>query len=164
MILCDDVQWPSAGMSDDCRELLAGLLHKDPQQRLSWPHLLHHPFVSSICETTTHTLSPSPLSAVILCPAGLGEGQSSAHTLPSPITAWAHTSHPHTLTPPPGTDDCLRQETECEAAHMAQEGEGEGEGEGEIEIDGEGEGDRERKDKIENMWQSMTCLLIRSDR
>ena len=33
-------------MDSDLQGLLAGLLHKEPLHRLSWPHLLSHPFLS----------------------------------------------------------------------------------------------------------------------
>ena len=45
MIVRDPVVWPE-GMSPECRDFLQGLLRKDPRQRLSWPHLLYHPFVA----------------------------------------------------------------------------------------------------------------------
>ena len=40
-----NVQWP-VDMPDSMKDFLNGLLIKDPQKRLSWPALLHHPFVS----------------------------------------------------------------------------------------------------------------------
>uniref|UniRef100_G3QAS5 non-specific serine/threonine protein kinase n=1 Tax=Gasterosteus aculeatus TaxID=69293 RepID=G3QAS5_GASAC len=45
LIVRDPVKWPGT-MSDTCTSLLKGLLTKDPQKRLSWPDLLHHPFVA----------------------------------------------------------------------------------------------------------------------
>lgn len=48
-VVCDhireDIKWPNA-MDPVFRNFLEGLLEKDPQRRLSWPHLLYHPFVS----------------------------------------------------------------------------------------------------------------------
>uniref|UniRef100_A0AAQ5Y185 non-specific serine/threonine protein kinase n=1 Tax=Amphiprion ocellaris TaxID=80972 RepID=A0AAQ5Y185_AMPOC len=45
LIVRDPVKWPET-MSDTCMSFLKGLLTKDPQKRLSWPDLLHHPFVA----------------------------------------------------------------------------------------------------------------------
>ena len=40
----ESVKWPKA-ISPDMRSFLEGLLTKDSTQRLTWPDLLHHPFV-----------------------------------------------------------------------------------------------------------------------
>jgi fused-like protein len=40
----ESVKWPKA-ISTDMRSFLEGLLTKDSTQRLTWPDLLHHPFV-----------------------------------------------------------------------------------------------------------------------
>ena len=74
MIVCDEVQWPSpAIMSDNCRDFLVGLLKKDPQQRLSWPHLLHHPFISCCSEfRETHTQSVTGDNGSTCKPVGRG--------------------------------------------------------------------------------------------
>ncbi|KAM9248983.1 serine/threonine-protein kinase 36 isoform 1-T1 [Dugong dugon] len=45
LILKDPVRWPS-GISPCFKNFLQGLLTKDPRQRLSWPDLLHHPFIA----------------------------------------------------------------------------------------------------------------------
>ncbi|XP_077866454.1 serine/threonine-protein kinase 36-like [Saccoglossus kowalevskii] len=45
LIIKDPVKWPK-NMSSDFKDFLQGLLTKNPKKRLSWPHLLHHPFVS----------------------------------------------------------------------------------------------------------------------
>ncbi len=45
MIIREDVQWPT-DMGEVMRGFLEGLLQKDPRKRLSWPHLLYHPFVA----------------------------------------------------------------------------------------------------------------------
>nr|XP_043898785.1 serine/threonine-protein kinase 36 isoform X2 [Solea senegalensis] len=45
LIVGEAVKWPDM-MSDTCMSFLKGLLMKDPQKRLSWPNLLHHPFVA----------------------------------------------------------------------------------------------------------------------
>ncbi|XP_049985605.1 serine/threonine-protein kinase 36 isoform X2 [Alexandromys fortis] len=45
LILKDPVRWPSA-ISSCFKNFLQGLLTKDPRQRLSWPDLLHHPFIA----------------------------------------------------------------------------------------------------------------------
>ncbi|KAG7259576.1 hypothetical protein CRUP_027270 [Coryphaenoides rupestris] len=46
LIVRDPVKWPADTMSPTCMEFLKGLLTKDPQKRLSWPDLFHHPFVA----------------------------------------------------------------------------------------------------------------------
>ncbi|XP_049744145.1 serine/threonine-protein kinase 36 isoform X2 [Elephas maximus indicus] len=45
LILKDPVRWPST-LSPCFKNFLQGLLTKDPRQRLSWPDLLHHPFIA----------------------------------------------------------------------------------------------------------------------
>mmetsp|Transcript_27632 Transcript_27632/g.84195 ORF Transcript_27632/g.84195 Transcript_27632/m.84195 type:complete len:1640 (-) Transcript_27632:1076-5995(-) len=45
MIVTADIIWPP-GISPDFRSFLDGLLQKDPRRRLSWPRLLHHPFLT----------------------------------------------------------------------------------------------------------------------
>ncbi|XP_037604268.1 serine/threonine-protein kinase 36 [Sebastes umbrosus] len=66
LIVGDKVKWPDT-MSDTCTSFLKGLLTKDPQKRLSWPDLLHHPFVADgvlvLSDTGLYsplTVSPSP--------------------------------------------------------------------------------------------------------
>lgn len=44
LIVKDSVKYPS-DMSKEFKSFLKGLLHKVPSKRLSWPHLLEHPFV-----------------------------------------------------------------------------------------------------------------------
>ncbi|KAG8303444.1 Serine/threonine-protein kinase 36 [Homalodisca vitripennis] len=44
MIRYEPISWPPY-LSPHCQAFLQGLLHKDPTQRLSWPLLLHHPFL-----------------------------------------------------------------------------------------------------------------------
>eukprot|EP00731_Ephydatia_muelleri_P023575 Em0015g1158a len=44
VIVKNEVRWPE-GMSPSFEGFLRGLLQKDPQKRLSWPHLLYHPFI-----------------------------------------------------------------------------------------------------------------------
>lgn len=46
MIIREEVDWPS-DMGEVFRSFLKGLLQKDPRNRLSWPHLLYHPFVAN---------------------------------------------------------------------------------------------------------------------
>ena len=41
----EEVKWPS-DMDPVFKSFLEGLLQKDPKRRISWPHLLYHPFVS----------------------------------------------------------------------------------------------------------------------
>ncbi|XP_042535292.1 serine/threonine-protein kinase 36 isoform X1 [Dipodomys spectabilis] len=45
LILKDPVRWPST-ITPCFKNFLQGLLTKDPRQRLSWPDLLHHPFIA----------------------------------------------------------------------------------------------------------------------
>ncbi|ERE86607.1 serine/threonine-protein kinase 36 [Cricetulus griseus] len=45
LILKDPVRWPST-ISPCFKNFLQGLLTKDPRHRLSWPDLLHHPFIA----------------------------------------------------------------------------------------------------------------------
>ncbi|KAM3868988.1 serine/threonine-protein kinase 36 [Diretmus argenteus] len=66
LIVSDPVKWPDT-MSQTCTSFLKGLLTKDPQKRLSWPDLLHHPFVadgvlvlSDVSVFNPLTVPPSP--------------------------------------------------------------------------------------------------------
>nr|XP_020454760.1 serine/threonine-protein kinase 36 [Monopterus albus] len=70
LIVRDQVKWPDT-MSNTCMSFLKGLLTKDPQKRLSWPDLLHHPFVAdgvlvlsdaSVFSPLTETPSPDMLA------------------------------------------------------------------------------------------------------
>ncbi|NXQ21906.1 STK36 kinase, partial [Peucedramus taeniatus] len=45
LIIKDPVKWPMT-MSPVFKSFLQGLLMKDPQERLSWPELLSHPFIA----------------------------------------------------------------------------------------------------------------------
>ncbi|NWU95038.1 STK36 kinase, partial [Upupa epops] len=60
LITKDPVKWP-ATMSTVFKSFLQGLLMKDPQQRLSWPELLSHPFIAGqvmvIDDTEEHRIS-----------------------------------------------------------------------------------------------------------
>jgi fused-like protein len=49
-IVKDPVKYP-ANMSREFKSFLQGLLQKNPSKRLSWPHLLHHPFIQLNSET-----------------------------------------------------------------------------------------------------------------
>ncbi|XP_016403399.1 serine/threonine-protein kinase 36-like [Sinocyclocheilus rhinocerous] len=49
-------------MSQDCLSFLKGLLMKDPEKRLSWPDLLHHPFVADGVLTVSDEGSSNPLT------------------------------------------------------------------------------------------------------
>ncbi|XP_029030354.1 serine/threonine-protein kinase 36 [Betta splendens] len=60
LIVGDQVKWPDT-MSNTCTSFLKGLLTKDPQKRLSWPDLLHHPFVADGVLVLSDT-SDSPLT------------------------------------------------------------------------------------------------------
>ncbi|XP_016052303.1 PREDICTED: serine/threonine-protein kinase 36 [Miniopterus natalensis] len=57
LILKDPVRWPPA-ISPCFKNFLQGLLTKDPQQRLSWPDLLHHPFIAGRVTIITEPASP----------------------------------------------------------------------------------------------------------
>ncbi|XP_029304048.1 serine/threonine-protein kinase 36 isoform X2 [Cottoperca gobio] len=61
LIMRDPVKWPDT-MSDTCTSFLKGLLTKDPQKRLSWPDLLHHPFVADDVLVLSDTGVFSPLT------------------------------------------------------------------------------------------------------
>ncbi|MEQ2282747.1 hypothetical protein AMECASPLE_004022 [Ameca splendens] len=61
LIVRDQVKWPDT-MSDSCMSFLKGLLTKDPQKRLSWPDLLHHPFVADGVLVLSDTNLFSPLT------------------------------------------------------------------------------------------------------
>ncbi|XP_022044559.2 serine/threonine-protein kinase 36 isoform X2 [Acanthochromis polyacanthus] len=61
LIVRDPVKWPET-MSDTCMSFLKGLLTKDPQKRLSWPDLLHHPFVADGVLVLSDTSLFSPLT------------------------------------------------------------------------------------------------------
>ncbi|KAM7374226.1 hypothetical protein PAMP_006897 [Pampus punctatissimus] len=61
LIVRDSVRWPDT-MSDTCTNFLKGLLTKDPQKRLSWPDLLHHPFVADGVLVLSDTNVFSPLT------------------------------------------------------------------------------------------------------
>ena len=43
------ITWPDE-MPSLMKDLLQGLLIKDPSQRLNWPQLLFHPFIDAVVE------------------------------------------------------------------------------------------------------------------
>ncbi|XP_016380274.1 serine/threonine-protein kinase 36 [Sinocyclocheilus rhinocerous] len=61
LIVRDPVKWPE-NMSQDCLSFLKGLLMKDPEKRLSWPVLLHHPFVADGVLMVSEEGSSNPLT------------------------------------------------------------------------------------------------------
>ncbi|XP_041347923.1 serine/threonine-protein kinase 36-like isoform X2 [Gigantopelta aegis] len=70
MIIKDPVKWPK-NMSVHFKDFLQGLLNKNPKGRLSWPDLLHHPFVTDdvkVSEEDTLLQSPftQPLTASMM--------------------------------------------------------------------------------------------------
>ncbi|KAK7088085.1 serine/threonine-protein kinase 36-like isoform X2 [Littorina saxatilis] len=70
MIIKDPVKWPK-NMSPVFKDFLQGLLNKNPRQRLSWPDLLHHPFIATelkVAEADTQLESPftQPLTASMM--------------------------------------------------------------------------------------------------
>ncbi|XP_077596797.1 uncharacterized protein LOC144212637 isoform X2 [Stigmatopora nigra] len=63
-IMRNPITWPKT-MSKTCTNFLQGLLIKDPQKRLSWPDLLHHPFVADGVEVIPDEDVFSPLTATL---------------------------------------------------------------------------------------------------
>ncbi|MCI4394423.1 hypothetical protein PGIGA_G00168430 [Pangasianodon gigas] len=61
LIVKDPVKWPE-NMSQGCTNFLKGLLNKDPQKRLTWPGLLHHPYVADGVIVLPDEGSCSPLT------------------------------------------------------------------------------------------------------
>uniref|UniRef100_A0A4W4FZ47 non-specific serine/threonine protein kinase n=1 Tax=Electrophorus electricus TaxID=8005 RepID=A0A4W4FZ47_ELEEL len=61
LIVKDSVKWPE-NMSQACMSFLKGLLTKDPQKRLAWPALLHHPYVADGVIVLSDEGSSSPLT------------------------------------------------------------------------------------------------------
>ncbi|KAL4608625.1 serine/threonine-protein kinase 36 isoform X1 [Arapaima gigas] len=61
LIVQNPVKWPES-MSHTCTSFLKGLLTKDPQKRLSWPDLLHHPFVADGVVVLPDSGSDNPLT------------------------------------------------------------------------------------------------------
>ncbi|XP_059559143.1 serine/threonine-protein kinase 36 isoform X6 [Myotis daubentonii] len=57
LILKDPVRWPPT-ISPCFKNFLQGLLTKDPRQRLSWPDLLHHPFIAGHVTIITEPAGP----------------------------------------------------------------------------------------------------------
>ncbi|XP_003991203.1 serine/threonine-protein kinase 36 isoform X2 [Felis catus] len=57
LILKDPVRWPTT-ISPCFKNFLQGLLTKDPRQRLSWPDLLHHPFIAGRVTIITEPAGP----------------------------------------------------------------------------------------------------------
>ncbi|XP_040332199.1 serine/threonine-protein kinase 36 [Herpailurus yagouaroundi] len=57
LILKDPVRWPTT-ISPCFKNFLQGLLTKDPRQRLSWPDLLHHPFIAGCVTIITEPAGP----------------------------------------------------------------------------------------------------------
>lgn len=57
MIVQQEAAYPPS-MSDAFRNFLTGLLCKRPEHRLSWPHLLHHPFLSGVAAPTCQLRLP----------------------------------------------------------------------------------------------------------
>eukprot|EP01119_Soliformovum_irregulare_P021022 TRINITY_DN6904_c0_g1_i1.p1 TRINITY_DN6904_c0_g1~~TRINITY_DN6904_c0_g1_i1.p1 ORF type:complete len:1184 (+),score=269.21 TRINITY_DN6904_c0_g1_i1:793-4344(+) len=55
-ILREEYPAVPSSVSPPLRDLLAGLLHKDPRQRLDWKHLFHHPF----CHLPALPIPPQP--------------------------------------------------------------------------------------------------------
>nr|CAH0111353.1 unnamed protein product [Daphnia galeata] len=61
----ETVPWPT-NLSPDCFNLLQGLLEKDPRRRLTWPHLLEHPFLENKVLLPPEKLRPQlPLTTAL---------------------------------------------------------------------------------------------------
>lgn len=72
----NDGRYP-AHMSPVFRSFLAGLLHKDPDKRLSWPDLLDHPFVAETREVSGCCSFVNPVGCSPLALAGEASAASS---------------------------------------------------------------------------------------
>ena len=65
------MQWP-ADLEPVFKNFLEGLLQKEPEHRLSWPHLLYHPFVHDgedyfiVLKQNTENLI-GPLAVAMIC-------------------------------------------------------------------------------------------------
>ncbi|XP_038058960.1 serine/threonine-protein kinase 36-like isoform X2 [Patiria miniata] len=59
LIIKDPVKWPK-NMSPEFKDFLQGLLTKNPRARLSWPQLLHHPFVANKVQVSPSSSSELP--------------------------------------------------------------------------------------------------------
>ncbi|XP_071789953.1 uncharacterized protein [Asterias amurensis] len=58
-LIKDPVKWPK-NMSAEFKDFLQGLLTKNPRGRLSWPNLLHHPFVAEKVQVSPSSSSELP--------------------------------------------------------------------------------------------------------
>ncbi|XP_052801977.1 serine/threonine-protein kinase 36-like isoform X1 [Mya arenaria] len=62
LIIKDPVKWPK-NMSPMFKDFLQGVLTKNPKQRLAWPELLHHPFVTDLVKVRDEDVNlPSPFT------------------------------------------------------------------------------------------------------
>lgn len=62
-LIQQEIKWPTF-LSPECLSFLHGLLQKDPSKRLSWPNLLHHPFV----DFSKINLANIPSNATVVVP------------------------------------------------------------------------------------------------
>uniref|UniRef100_A0A8C1LIN2 non-specific serine/threonine protein kinase n=1 Tax=Cyprinus carpio TaxID=7962 RepID=A0A8C1LIN2_CYPCA len=108
LIVRDPVKWPD-NMSQDCLSFLKGLLMKDPEKRLSWPDLLHHPFVAdgvlsedsnltsySIMEYGENFGSVARASQTRCKTASAGGAPTTGHSLGSTFSVYQNSSQPAT--------------------------------------------------------------------
>ena len=65
MIVNDPVKYPEE-MGEQFKDFLSGLLEKDPNKRLNWPDLLHHPFVAESNEARRERLTTPQTSRLAL--------------------------------------------------------------------------------------------------
>ncbi|KAL4223174.1 Serine/threonine-protein kinase 36 [Mactra antiquata] len=62
LIIKDPVKWPK-NMSPTFKDFLQGVLTKNPRQRLAWPDLLHHPFITDLVKVREEDINlPSPFT------------------------------------------------------------------------------------------------------
>jgi len=47
-ILHQEIEWPTSGMSEDAKDLIAGLLNRDPNERYSYAQVKNHKYFSDI--------------------------------------------------------------------------------------------------------------------
>uniref|UniRef100_A0A8C1QT12 non-specific serine/threonine protein kinase n=1 Tax=Cyprinus carpio TaxID=7962 RepID=A0A8C1QT12_CYPCA len=102
LIVRDPVKWPD-NMSQDCLSFLKGLLMKDPEKRLSWPDLLHHPFVADgvLSEDCLVFLSSYPFFMYTYLQtrcktASAGGAPTTGHSLGSTFSVYQNSSQPAT--------------------------------------------------------------------
>ncbi|CAK9115777.1 unnamed protein product [Durusdinium trenchii] len=92
LIIQKPVHYPDK-ISSTFRSFLKGLLQKDPKCRLTWPHLLDHPFVREEPRVTANSACPDPkghkVSSLRYAAATGTKGIKTLETLPDqPVCPW----------------------------------------------------------------------------